>query len=86
MTISYLVSQLTVPLLPFLYDEPFQYIRASVGSASLTALFSLVAYFKVQSVQSRLWLLVGVLLPILSLPIIALSLEHNNISWSHLED
>ena len=86
MTISYLVSQLTVPLLPFLYDEPFQYIRASVGSASLTALFSLVAYFKVQSVQSRLWLLVGVLLPILSLPIIAFSLEHNNISWSHLED
>jgi len=86
LTLIYLVSQFTLPLLPFLYDQPFQYIRSSVGAAFLAALCSLLAYFKVQNIILRFFLLFGALLPVALLVFIPLSLKYNGISWSHFGD
>lgn len=82
----YILSQLITPLLPILYDQPFKYIRASIGVAFLASIFSIPGYYSVQNNTLKYLLIIGMVLPILIVPLIPWSLELNGMSWSHLDD
>lgn len=83
----YVLSQLTIPLLPFFLDVRFQYIRASVGAGFLASLFSILLSLR-SDAPRRLWFLRAliVMLPLVAVPILSLSLEVNGIAWAHLDD
>ena len=86
LSVIYIGSQLIAPILPFLYDETFKYIRASVGATFLAAVFSSIAYFRGAPPRWKYLLLLGIVLPILLIPIMPWSLELNGMSWRHFDD
>jgi hypothetical protein len=81
-----IISQLTVPLLPFFLDATFQYIRESIGSSFLAAILSVFCYHRTSNFILKNILAFGICSPIILVPIIPWSLEIHGLSWTHLFD
>ncbi len=82
----YIISQFTIPILSFLYKKPFNYIRPSVGASFVACSLSIFSYFFDHNLYIKVFLAIGISIPILLIGLIPLSLEINGISWLHFVD